>query len=247
MRHSFTHTNQLNLLSLLKKFNKHWYKGEKVRCNICENNFRFFLPFRPGVRKNAVCPVCRSTEADRVLWFYLTNEVLGKKNKRKFLYFSPHPVILKKMQGYDIDPEIATKDYFILHQFENKEKRLKGGVYDVIIFSRQLEFLDDDELVLAELRRLLRTGGFVVLQTIVNPEMDRTYEHIVNDEDRDRLKQYFEPGVVSIYGVNFHKHLAKAGFKVEVIDFAHRLGEGAIDYYRLGNGVRETIYKCKKP
>ena len=225
---------------------KYLLKGVKYRCNVCGSNYTRFLNYGYAKRENALCPGCGSIESTRTLWFYMTNEVLGKKNKNKFLYFAPEKAILKRLREYDINLDIAEFDYFQLLDSENISK-FQGGVYDVIIFSHLIQYVKNDMQAFHELRRLLRPGGFVILQTIINQEMDRTYEHINTLEDRDRLKNFFEPGVESIYGANFHKHLIKAGFKVEVIDYADQLGSDAQSYYRLGNGERELIFKCKKP
>lgn len=231
----------------IKFIRKLFYRGSSLRCNICENTFRRFLPVKAPYRPNAKCPYCRSTEADRVLWFYLSNEILAQKNKKKFLYVGPHPHTLGKLKLRGIQADTLQLEYFTMNQHEIAGTRLRGGIYDVVVFSHQLQFLTNDDAVFAELKRLLRTGGLILIQTIVHPGMDRTYEQISTPEDRDRLKEYYEPGAKSIYGINFHKHLRRAGFQVSIIDFAQQLGEGAIGYYGLGNGVRETIYQCKKP
>ena len=221
-------------------------KGVKCRCNVCGSNYARFLPYGYVRRENALCPGCGSIESTRTLWFYLTNEVLGKKNKNKFLYCSPEKAILKRLEKYEID--LNTKELVYFHTLGNKElSSLQGGVYDVIIFSQLIQFVKDDIKVFHELRRLLRPGGFVLIQTIINPKMDRTYEHIETPEDQDRLRNFFEPGVESIYGANFYKHLTKAGFSVETIDYADQLGDEARKYYSLGDGQRELIFKCKKP
>lgn len=240
IRHSWLN----NALQAWKLVLKTVYKGNKYRCNICENNFKKLLPDKMSQRSNAICPYCRSTEADRVVLFYLTNEVIGLKNKSRFLYVDPHPILLKKLKQNNIQVDVLDKSYFNSDKLNNN--KIQGGVYDVIIFSHQLQYIKNDEACLEELKRLLRTGGIVLIQTIVHPGMDRTYEHIDTPDDRDRLKEYYQPGVVSIYGVNFHKHLKKMGYKVEIIDFAQLLGESATKYYCLGNGDREIIYNCKK-
>jgi SAM-dependent methyltransferase len=241
IRHSWLNT----LLQPWKLALKTVYKGSIYRCNICENNFKKLLPVNISQRTNALCPYCRSTEADRTIWFYLTNEVIGLKNKSRFLYVDPHPILLKKLKQNNIQVEVLDKSYFNHEIYRNH--KVQGGIYDVIIFSHQLQYMKNDEACLEELKRLLRTGGIALIQTIVHPEMDRTYEHINTSDDRDRLKEYYEPGIESVYGVNFHKHLKKAEFKIEIIDFAQLLGESATQYYCLGNGDREKIYKCKKP
>lgn len=225
---------------------KHLLKGHKHRCNICENNFRKLLSYRKGAHYNARCPVCGSLEATRILWLYISNEILGKRNKNKWLYFTPVSSILSKLKIHDVIPDVAGLEYFNLGYAKNEQK-FSGGNYDVILFSHQIQYLNDDNEAFAELKRLLRPGGFVLIQTIINSAMERKYEKIETLEDRDRLKNYFEPGVKSVYGADFHKLLSKAGFLVETVDYAGQLGQSATEYYRLGNGERELIFKCKKP
>lgn len=223
-----------------------WLKGEKVRCNLCGNNFKRFLLLRPQLRPNAQCPVCGSTESTRTLWFYLSNEILGKKNKRNFLYFSPELSVLERIKAYPVSVTTAGKSYF--NDIDNPvfTGKFKGGTFDVILFPQVLQFVDDDLAVLEELRRLLRTGGLALIMTVVNQQMDRTYEKPTSDEDRDRLFHFYEPGIVRVYGANFKRHLMKAGFRVEVVNYPEELGQQAQSYYQLGDGSREVIFKCKK-
>jgi len=219
---------------------------DKVRCNLCENTFARFSPFGFPMRQNVLCPNCYSLESTRLLWFYLKNEVLGKKNKNNFLYFAPEKSILKQLQTANISLTTCENKYLDKLQPLNVEDRLAGGKFDVIIFSHGLQYVKNEQLVFDELKRLLRPGGFVLILTIINWEMERTYEHLITEEDKDRLKQYLEPGVERIYGADFKKHLIKGGFHVDVIDYAEELGTEARNYYRLGDGSREMIFKCKK-
>jgi SAM-dependent methyltransferase len=234
-----------HLLRPVRGLMKHWYRGSQFRCNICGNHFRRFIILGEK-HGRSLCPACGSVESSRLIWLYLTNEVLGKKNKKKFLLCSPEPVLLKKMKKHDIDLAIVQRDDLISPQPKNS-RQLTGGVFDVILFLHQLEYLDESEEVLPVLKRLLRPGGFVLIQTLVNQAMDRKYDKIVSDEDRDRLKEFMKPGVKRVFGSDLQKTLSKAGFMVETIDYGSRLGSAAVQYYQLGKGQHELIYKCKKP
>jgi SAM-dependent methyltransferase len=245
-------TDNLKHISLLFRNNpiataiqKIRLKGGKVRCNVCGNNFRRFGKELFTNRVNVKCPVCDSLESTRTLWFYLSNEVLGRKNKNKFLYFSPEPAIFEKLKQFNIELNESTIEYLNNLQVPGFEK-LTGGRYDVIIFSHLLQYMKDETSVFSELKRLLRPGGFVIIISLINWEMDRTYENPVTDEDRDRLHRFFEPGLERVYGADFQKRLVKAGFGVEAVDYADQLGPVAREYYRLGDGTREMIFKCKK-
>jgi len=226
-----------------KAFQRFMLRGGKVRCNVCGKNFNHFKNEKK--RENARCPECNSLESTRNLWFYLSNEVLGKKNKNKFLFFSPEPALFEKMRNYNIELDVESIEYLDALQKGECEK-LTGSRYDVIIFSHLLQYVKDELSVLGELKRLLRPGGFVIIITLINWEMERSYENPVTDEDRDRLHRYFEPGLERVYGADFQKRLVRAGFGVDAVDYADQLGSVAREYYRLGDGTREMIFKCKK-
>lgn len=221
------------------------FRGNKVRCNVCGTTFNRFRKKKAQSHVFYYCPRCRSDESIRSLWFFLSNEIIGKKNKKLFLVFGKNKLLLKKLKNLNIAPENIDIDYF--NSPDNKRgKNLQGNIYDVIILSHVLQFVVDDLLVYSELKRLLRPGGIALIQTVTNPEMERTYENINSPEDIDRLKEHYEPGYLRIYGANFNKHLIKAGFDVEVIDYAEQLGPDARDYYQVGRSERELIYICKK-
>lgn len=236
----------VKVLSPIRHFYKFVLKGEKVRCNVCGETYKRFRAFGVNKRENSLCPNCYSLESTRILWFYITNEVIGRKNKKKFLYFSPEISLLEKLQNYKIN--LKTVGFSYLNQLNKlpHDQKLKGGKYDVILFSHLLQYTIDETMVFEEIKRLLRQGGFALIVTIINWEMERTYENITSEEDKDRLKEFYEPGVKRVYGSDFYKHLIKAGFEVEVVDYAEQLGNSARTYYQLGNGVREMIFKCKK-
>ncbi|MCF8357355.1 MAG: class I SAM-dependent methyltransferase [Prolixibacteraceae bacterium] len=219
--------------------------GNKFRCNVCGSTFNHFKKKKAQSHIHYRCPRCRSDESLRSLWFYLSNEIIGKKNKKIFLVFGKNKLLVKKLKDFGITPKIVGTDY--ITPFGNKKtKILTGNIYDVIILSHVLQFVDDDQLVYSELKRLLRPGGIALIQTATNPEMDRTYENIKTSEDIDRLKEHYEPGYLRIYGANFSKHLTKAGFDVEVVDYAGQLGPHARRYYQVGRSERELIFICKK-
>lgn len=219
--------------------------GNRFRCNVCGKTFNHFRKKRVQSQTHYLCPRCRSDESLRSLWFYLSNEIIGKKNKKIFLVFGESKLLIKKLNNIGISPEIVRNEF--INPFDSKNtENLTGNIYDVIILPHVLQFIDDDQMVYSELKRLLRPGGIAIIQTVTNPEMDRTYENIKTSEDIDRLKDHYEPGYLRIYGANFNKHLAKAGFDVEVIDYAGQLGTPAHEYYHVGRSERELIFICKK-
>lgn len=245
-KNQYNTSKLVSAISPVKNYYRLMLRGKKVRCNVCGHTYKKFRQNRLVFRQNALCPNCNSLEWTRVLWFYLRNEVLGKKNKKHFLYFKPEKNLVEKLNEFNIQLDVVEMNYWHRFAEEVVQNKLPRGEFDVILLPHVIQYVNDDQLVYEELNRLLRPGGFALTITIINWEMERTYENPETAEDKDRLKDYFEPGVKRVYGSDYRKHLSKAGFEVEVIDYADQLGSAARDYYRLGNGAREMIFKCKK-
>ena len=219
--------------------------GNKVRCNICQHTFRRFVKAANMSQLNGKCPICGSKAADRILWLYLQNEVTASKTKKHYLFFEHNTFIADKIFNTDLQVDIISfESTFQADKIFNE--KIKERKYDVIIFAHLLEKTEDEQYALAKLRNLLRNGGYLLIMTIVNQHMDRTYEKPATSEDKERLGRYYVRGVKRVYGNNVAKHLAKAGFEVEAIDYADQLGNAARTYYQLGEDSEEIIYKCKK-
>jgi hypothetical protein len=98
----------------------------------------------------------------------------------------------------------------------------------------------DDALAMHELRRVMRTGGWAILQVPINYQLESTYEDFTITEPKAREKAFGQVDHVRVYGRDYPGRLQAAGFKVTEDDYVAKMSAEA--QYRLGLMPSEIIY-----
>jgi len=119
---------------------------------------------------------------------------------------------------------------------------IAGDAFDAILVVHVLEHIMDDRKAMRELFRILKPGGWAILQVPILRE--RTYEDASIVTPKDREKNFGQNDHVRIYGRDFKDRLEAAGFKVNESDFVNALGTTGIEKYSLD--AREKIFFCTK-
>jgi SAM-dependent methyltransferase len=116
--------------------------------------------------------------------------------------------------------------------------------FDVVLCNHVLEHIPDDAQAMRELSRVLKPGGWGILQVPLDPSRD-TFEDlsIVDPDERTRL--FGQEDHVRMYGKDYKTRLEKAGLSVAVEAYAHELGAEVAR--RAGLVPDEDIYRCSKP
>lgn len=216
-----------------------------VECPICGWKGKEFLPYGFETRKNAKCPNCGALERHRLYYLYLKRKIPIYKNL-KLLHFSPEKCLVGFLKSYDnveylsadINPNLAMKKEDITNiSFEDNS-------FDIIICSHILEHIVEDIKAMQELFRILKPGGFALIQVPIGYEgwkRKTTFEDSSVNTPEERLKVFKHPGHVRIYGLDYKNKLKKAGFKVKIINFTN---EELIKRFALRSG--ENLYVCSK-
>ncbi|MFC2040933.1 class I SAM-dependent methyltransferase [Chloroflexota bacterium] len=223
------------------------YIGNQVTCPCCDGHFRKFLPFGVEQRPDAQCPNCESMERHRLIWLYLKNRTNLFSDNLRVLHFAPEYIIERNLRclpnldyvSADLDLALAMVEMDItnIHYDENS--------FDVILCSHVLEHVADDEKAMRELLRVLKPGGWAILQSPIDLKRDRTFEDpkVVLPEDRKRL--FGEQAHVRRYGRDYKDRLEQAGFEVKMDSYVRNLDINMIRKYGLKKD--EDIYFCTKP
>lgn len=117
--------------------------------------------------------------------------------------------------------------------------------FDCIICYHVLEHVPDDVKAMRELLRVLRPGGWAILQSAVRQNLDKTYEdpNIVSPEERRQVFGHRDH--VRIYGRDYKDRLERAGFTVRLDNYVKELEDDKIKEFDLPEN--EIVYFCAKP
>ena len=225
------------------------YAGDKVMCPVCEKKFRKFLPYgRIKVRENALCPNCLALERHRLIWLYLKEKTAFFEKPQDVLHIAPEACFLKrfeKMHGEkyitaDIESPLA-KVKMDIHQIPFLENQ-----FDVVLCNHVLEHVNDDIHAMREIHRVLKPGGYAILQVpFFNPIPETTLEDPTIMDPKEREKLFGQDDHVRKYGKDYSMRIEKAGLKAIADDFINELMPETRDRFKLPSG--EIIYKAVKP
>jgi ubiquinone/menaquinone biosynthesis C-methylase UbiE len=116
--------------------------------------------------------------------------------------------------------------------------------FDAIICNHVLQHVDDDAAALREVRRVLRPGGWALLQSAIDLSSERTVNELGAHAQQSGPRGY-EEVFMHIYGRDYASRLERAGFVVTVSDFVRDLPPAVCE--KLGLDASETIFFCQRP
>jgi len=222
-------------------------RGDKMHCPCCGWSFRTFWPSGVNPVPNSMCPKCNSLQRHRLIWLFL-NEQLGLQTQAvNLLHVAPEPLVHKLLKkranvvylSADLDSPLAMErmDLTDIHKPDN--------TFDAIICIHVLEHVPDDRKAMSELLRIMKPGGWALLQCPVDWQRATTYEDWSITAPADRLRAFGQEDHVRVYGCDYVQRLKAVGFDVERRPFARELGPAAAK--RFGLDVNDDIVLCRKP
>jgi SAM-dependent methyltransferase len=222
-----------------------FYKGNKVTCNVCDHSFRKFLPYGRVARENALCPNCLALERHRLMWLFLQEKTDFFQSKLKVLHIAPELCFIDRMEALpnleyitaDIESPLAEV------KMDVHDIPFEDNTFDVVFCNHVLEHVDDDILACSEINRVLKSGGWGIIQSPVF-EIEETIEDksITNPSDRERL--FGQRDHVRKYGKDYARRLNRSGLKVQGNDFIKALSPEKIKHHALPEN--EIVFFCEK-
>lgn len=190
------------------------------------------------------CTACGATDRERLYAMYIRSRCKGLK---KFVEFAPAPAIsrfIKAIPGI----EYRSADLFNPSADERIDLRkipYADNTIDAFLSSHMLEHIDDDQIAMKELYRVLKPAGWGIVMVPIQLTLESTLEGLPIDSDADRWKFYGQHDHVRMYAKqDFVERLARAGFKVQQlgVDF---FGKEAFEKH--GIHPRSVLYVVEKP
>jgi SAM-dependent methyltransferase len=225
-----------------------FYRGNTYVCPIINKSYRKFLPYgRTNPRSNALCPESLSLERHRLLYLFLQQKTDFFKRKLQVMHVAPElcmidPFEKQHEEGYittDLESPLA-KVKADIHQLPFDE-----DIFDVAICNHVLEHVENDIKAMKEIYRVLRPGGWAILQVPFFPPLpEKTEEDITIQDPRERERLFGQDDHVRKYGKDYAERLRSAGFKVKEDRFIDEFSPE--EKARFALPADETIYYCMK-
>lgn len=236
--------NQIQELKLI--WRGFQYSGTQVNCPCCGGNFREFLPFGVQTRKNAQCPRCLCLERHRLLWLYFQEKTNLFKDNLKVLHIAPEKWFQKKLKSLsNLDYLSADLDSsWAMENMDITDINYPDNTFDVILCNHVLEHIPDDHKAMQELYRVLKQGGWAILQVPMDNTKVTTFEDKNITSPEERLRFFGQQDHVRIYGQDYKNRLENAGFKVKVDQYVKDLDDTLVNKYGLKKD--HDIYFCSK-
>jgi len=222
-------------------------RGNKVECPICEISYRKFLPYgRLHPRDNALCPDSLSLERHRLMWLYLQERTNFFTADLKLLHIAPELCFIKKFKGMDnIDYTTADLESPLADvKMDVHDIPFDANTFDVVFCNHVMEHVKDDIKAMTEIYRVLKPGGWAIIQSPQDYSRTETLEDPSITDPKERERVYWQDDHVRLFGLDYGKRLEKAGFQVTEDRFVMEMDPAKVQRYALPE--KEIIYFCAK-
>ena len=226
------------------------YRGNAVSCPVCEKSFSKFLSYGSEVahRDNVLCPYDLTLERHRLMWLYLKNHSnFFTQANLAVLHMAPEQCFIDRFKAQenlnyltaDIVSPIADM-HFDLHQIP-----LENDRFDVVFCNHVMEHVQDPIQCMSELFRVLKPGGWAIMQVPQDFSRETTYEDPSIVTEADRELHYWQKDHVRLFGKDYPTYLERVGFHTTAFDLNAHYSQEEIGRFRLMK--EEILYIFKKP
>ncbi|MCF8302751.1 MAG: methyltransferase domain-containing protein [Bacteroidales bacterium] len=243
-----------------------YYRGNNVYCPYCGQSFKRMLPggmeykvieerdiVGGGYRDNIVCPRCYSTDRDRLIYLYLNHKTSVFSQPIKLLHIAPEGPVRALLRKYN-NIEYYTGDKFTegyndyyydrdIIQMDITDIQYEDESFDAIICNHVLEHILNDRLAMSEIYRVMKPGGWAVLQVPIARSLEKGLE-IETKSNKEREDLFGQFDHVRLYGLDYPKRLEQAGFKVNILNPARE--QWPFDLKKYAINEEENLYVAQK-
>ena len=224
-----------------------FFKGTRFTDPIDGKSYRKFLPYGYGKqRENALSPGTLSLERHRQMWLYLQNETDFFTNKHKVLHIAPEQEFLrkfKKMKNLDYisadlySPIVDVKADILDLPFEDES-------FDIVFCNHVLEHIVDDKKAMSELFRVMKKGGWGILQVPMENSLEKTYEDFTITDPKEKQKHFGQYDHVRWYGMDYFERLQSVGFDTDINFYSRKFSSDLRKKFALmENEILPVVFK----
>ncbi len=210
-------------------------RGTVVTCPCCDHSFSRFLPAGVAKRPNARCPNCGSLERHRMVWLYLQRQTNFLSANLSVLDVAPEEFMQRKLHA------LANLDYLsidlvsplAMKKMDVTKLELTDESFDVAFCNHVFEHIPNDLQAMREVRRILKSGGWAILQTPVDLSRATTDEDPSITDPQELLRRFGQTDHIRIYGRDLFDRLREAGWDISTPALESWLTAKEIQHYAL--------------
>ena len=234
--------------------------GNRLECPFCGGHFRRFRPagFHYPViiekqvigghwHRDNVCPRCMSNARERLAYLYLKDRTSVFKQPARLLHVAPEPQLAKVFKRSS-NIKYVSADLFeagVMSRFDIQKTPFADETFDVVICNHVMEHVSDDSVAMAEVHRILKPGGWAMLQVPIALRLDHTIEDPTATTEAQRIERFGQEDHVRLYcRRDYIQRLKAAGFKVQAESYPATLGSETVG--RFGLVEDEEVFVCSK-
>jgi len=235
---------------VFKFFAPIFYKGNNVECTVCGKSFRKFLSYGSDTahRENVLCPYDLTLERHRLMWTYLKehSNFFDADKTIDVLHIAPEQCFHKLFKAQenlnyltgDLVSPIADI-HFDLHKIPLDDNKI-----DVLFCNHVLEHVEDAMQCMRELHRVMKPGGWGIMQVPQDFSRSETYEDPSITSPEEREKHFWQKDHVRLFGMDYQDWLETAGFEVERFDVNAHMSPEQVNRFRIN--PKEILYIARK-
>jgi ubiquinone/menaquinone biosynthesis C-methylase UbiE len=181
------------------------------------------------------------------MWLYLKNETnFFSNDKIDLLHIAPEQCFydkFKKQKNLNYLTGDLVSPLADIH-FDLHEIPLEDNKFDVLFCNHVLEHVNDAKKCMQELYRVLKPGGWGIMQVPQDFSRDTTFEdkNIISPEDRE--KYYWQKDHVRLFGKDYPEWLKSVGFEIQEYKPTEHFTKEFITSNRLME--KEILYIARK-
>jgi SAM-dependent methyltransferase len=226
-----------------------YWLGSKHQCPICRWPARAFRPLSVNPDFPERCSRCGSLARHRLLWLFFQRRTNLFQAPLEVLHFSPEACFtgkfsrLKNLKYTTADVEGGYTSW--METLDVTAIAKPDETYDAVICLHVLQAVEEDHKAMRELFRVLKPGGWAILNSRLDIYAERTRPNPALPPLEVRAQSSNRDFAFRIYGRDFADQLREAGFEVEIVPFGKSLTSEEIDRYYLH--VPGDVYLCRRP
>ena len=181
------------------------------------------------------------------MWLYLQNETQFFTEKLKVLHIAPEQEFLRRFKKMD-NLDYTSADLFspiVDVKADILDLPFADNSFDVIICNHVLEHIVEDRKAMSELYRVMKPGGWGILQVPMKNSLEKTYEDFTITDPKERQKHFGQYDHVRWYGMDYFDRLRSVGFQAEINFYSQIFSES--DTKKFGLNRNEILPVVSKP